>query len=144
HDPSQGVTISMDPSRKTARINHHPNPAERPMLPQTLPPVPAQERPKQSHSSEQLGHMMIEGFDAVGAKSTNTVPANVIGNAQPLVRLSEVWRSTELNVELVMKNSDPENGETLRKLVNIQRGEPDPALFQVPADYTVTDIPAPR
>lgn len=142
NDPSQAVTISLDPSRKTARINHHSIPGERPMPPP--PPVPPQERPKQSHSSEQLGHMMIEGFDAIGTKWTNTTPADAIGNAQPLVSVTEMWRSPELNVELMVKNSDPQNGESVRKLVNIQRGEPDPSLFEVPADYTVTDVPAPR
>ena len=142
-DPSQGVTISLGPSRKTARINHHPIPGERPMPPPP-PPPPVTAVPKQSHRSEQLGHMMIEGFDAVGTKWTDTVPANVIGNAQPLVSVTETWRSPELHEVLVVKNSDPQNGENVRKLVNIQRGEPDPALFQVPADYTVTDVPAPR
>lgn len=140
HDPMQGVTISLDPSRKTARINHYPNPAERPPMP---PPVSAQDRPRESHSSEQLGHMQIEGFDAIGTRFTRTTPANAIGNAQPLVSVTEMWRSPELNVELVVKNSDPQNGENVHKLLNIQRGEPDPALFQVPADYAVTDMPAP-
>lgn len=30
-------------------------------------------------------------------------------------------------------------GETTYTLTNIQRAEPDPALFTVPADYTVKD-----
>ena len=97
-----------------------------------------------SHISEPLGHMTIEGFDAIGTRWTHTTPANAIGNAQPLVSIREVWHSAELNTELVVKSSDPQNGETTRKLVNIQRGEPDPALFQVPADYTITDVPAPH
>ena len=90
HDPSQGVTISVDPSSKTARINHFPNPTERPTISPPAPPVPAAERPKQSHTSEQLGHMTIEGFDAIGTKMTHTIPANTIGNAQPLVSVTEL------------------------------------------------------
>ena len=97
-----------------------------------------------SHITEPLGNMTIEGFDANGTRWTHTTPANAIGNAQPLVSIREVWHSAELNTELVVKSSDPQNGETTRKLVNIQRGEPDPALFQVPADYTITDVPAPH
>jgi hypothetical protein len=30
-------------------------------------------------------------------------------------------------------------GDRRIQLVNIKRGEPDPALFQVPADYRIVD-----
>ena len=36
------------------------------------------------------------------------------------------------------KHSDPWSGETSYALTNIQRAEPDAALFSVPSDYTVT------
>lgn len=40
---------------------------------------------------------------------------------------------------VLMKNSDPRNGENITKLTNITLGEPDPALFQPPSDYTIVD-----
>lgn len=140
-DPLQRVSISLDPSRKTAQIHHFPSAP--PNIPRQVPVQP-QERPQISHTAEQLGQMTIEGLDAVGTRITRTTPANTVGNAEPLVNVTESWRSPELNLVLMTKNSDPQHGETMFKLVNIQRGEPDPALFQIPADYEVTDYPVPK
>jgi len=38
---------------------------------------------------------------------------------------------------VMVKTSDPRTGTTITQLTNITRSEPDPALFQVPADYTL-------
>jgi hypothetical protein len=35
------------------------------------------------------------------------------------------------------KQINPQFGETTFQLTNIQRAEPDPALFQVPSTYTI-------
>lgn len=141
-DPVQRVNISLDPTRKTARVFHNPDPAVIRKEQGQQPPPP--ERSQVSHKTEQLGSMTIEGFTATGFRSTSTTAANAVGNAQPLVSVNEVWRSTDLNVELMTNSSDPQFGETVRKLTNIQRIEPDPALFQIPADYAVTDVPPPQ
>jgi len=139
-DPTQGLTITLDATRKTAQIFHHRSAPTIGNVPApTIEGQPQEEPPKITQRSEQLGHMMIEGLDAIGTRTTRTTTANAIGNAQPLVTVSEIWRSTELKTELLIKTSDPQNGETVRKLVNIQLNEPDPAQFQVPADYTVSD-----
>jgi hypothetical protein len=42
------------------------------------------------------------------------------------------------------KRTDPMMGQTTFQLTNIYQAEPAAALFQVPADYTVQDGPAPR
>jgi hypothetical protein len=39
------------------------------------------------------------------------------------------------------KHSDPRFGETVYRLTNISRTEPDASLFQVPADYKIKDAP---
>jgi hypothetical protein len=41
------------------------------------------------------------------------------------------------------KTSDPRSGETNMHLENLVLGEPDPALFIPPSDYTVTDETGP-
>lgn len=143
HDPQQRVTLSLDPNSRTARILHFPVPAMPTSL--TSPPMPPEEeRPRTSHTAEGLGHMTIEGIDAIGTRITRTIPANVIGNAQALVTVTETWRSPELNENLLVKISDPQNGDDVRKLVNIQRGEPDPTLFQIPPDYKILDTSPPQ
>lgn len=86
-----------------------------------------------------LEHRTIEGVAVEGRKTTTTIPAGKIGNEQPLTIVSEEWRSSELNLLVLTRHSDPRTGESTYRLSNIVRAEPDRSLFMVPADYTVKD-----
>ena len=88
-----------------------------------------------------LGTQPVEGVPAQGTRITRTIEAGQMGNALPIVITTETWFSPDLKVLVSSKSSDPRIGDTIYKLTNIQRAEPDPALFQVPADYTVHDQP---
>jgi hypothetical protein len=92
-------------------------------------------------SKTDLGVQTVEGVPAQGTRITRTIEAGQIGNALPLVITTETWFSPDLKVLVTSKSSDPRIGDTTYKLTNIQRAEPDPSLFQVPADYTVRDQP---
>src|SRR5262249_29941945 len=92
-------------------------------------------------STESLGKQMIEGVEAEGQRVTVTIQAGKIGNERPIVTVNERWYSPELQTVVLSKNSDPRIGETTYKLINIDRSEPNPALFQVPSDYTVEEGP---
>ena len=37
------------------------------------------------------------------------------------------------------KRTDPMTGDSVTQFTDVQRGEPDPALFQVPTGYTVKE-----
>jgi len=89
---------------------------------------------------EHLGTQMMEGVSAEGTRTTVTIPAGQIGNEQPIVTVTERWYSPELQVTVMTKRSDPRTGTTTYKLTNINRAEPSPALFQVPADYTIKSM----
>lgn len=89
-----------------------------------------------------LGAETIEGVPAQGTRITHTIPAGQVGNDQPLVITTETWMSPDLKVLIMSKTSDPRMGETTYRLTNILRTEPDPALFEVPPDYTIQDKPA--
>jgi hypothetical protein len=88
---------------------------------------------------EALGTQTIEGVEAEGTRVTFTIAAGKIGNERPIVTVNERWYSPELQTVVLSKNSDPRMGETTYRLTNILRSEPDPALFQVPAEYTVKE-----
>jgi hypothetical protein len=88
---------------------------------------------------EHLGTQMMEGVSAEGTRTTVTIPAGQIGNELPLVTVTERWYSPELQVTVMNKRSDPRTGTTTYKLTNINRSEPSPLMFQVPADYTVNE-----
>ncbi len=90
---------------------------------------------------QQLGTKVVEGVQADGTRSTITIPAGQIGNVNPIQIVDEMWRSPDLQVIVHSEHSDPRMGTTVYSLQNISRSDPSPSLFQVPADYTVTDPP---
>ena len=87
---------------------------------------------------EDLGTQTINGLAATGTRTTRTIPAGAIGNAQPIQTVREVWVSSDLKVPIMIKSSDPRFGTSVTQLTNITRAEPDASLFQVPAGYAVT------
>jgi hypothetical protein len=91
-------------------------------------------------TTEQLGTKEIEGVQAEGTRTTTTLPAWAIGNVRPIQIVSERWYSPELHVVVFSRRADPRFGETIYRLTNITRTEPDPSLFQVPADYRHEDV----
>ena len=88
---------------------------------------------------EQLGTKTIEGVDATGTRSTVTFPAGAMGNSQPIAVTHERWVSSDLGITVLEIDSDPRNGVRTTALSNIQRSEPDAALFQAPKGYAITE-----
>jgi hypothetical protein len=86
-----------------------------------------------------LERKVIDGLQVEGRKTTTVIPAGQIGNDQPITITSEQWRSPDLNVLVLTRHADPRSGESIYRLSNVIRAEPDPSLFMVPADYTVKD-----
>lgn len=93
---------------------------------------------------ESLGTQMMEGVRAEGTRSITTIPAGQMGNERAIEIVSEKWYSPELQVQIMTRHSDPRFGETTYKLVNVNRNEPDAALFQVPAGYKVVEDHGPK
>ncbi len=99
--------------------------------------------PAKEPETEQLGERQIEGFKAVGKRTRVVIPANSIGNDSPIEITHETWYSPDLKLILESTQNDPRFGETKYSLVKISAKEPSEKLFQVPAGYTVEDIPEP-
>ena len=148
NDPVAGVGYILDPGRKIARkIAGRPGrgggslgggPGGRGGRgPDSSP------RPYPNVSTESLGSKNIEGLLVQGTRVIRTVPTGAVGNQNPIHVTSERWYSPDLKVNLLVKNNNPQAGQTTTTLGNIRREEPDPSLFQVPADYTMQDA-APR
>jgi hypothetical protein len=87
---------------------------------------------------EDLGSRNIEGVIAQGTRTTDTIPAGQIGNQLPIKVVDEVWRSPELQMDVMTTHSDPRTGEIVYKLTNINRANPPRTLFEPPADYTIS------
>ena len=164
-DPVLGKFISLDPQEKRATVlstglgasaggSVRPVPPAANMI--ARPPAPGEQgvlllrdmQPSQGNSGtprveltsrEDLGTMEIEGFTVTGRRFTHTVPAGQMGNDKPMTTTSERWFSAELQMDLLTKSESPESGLHTHKLVNIRTSDPDPLLFQVPADYKVKE-----
>lgn len=99
-------------------------------------PLPAR-RAAEPSKPEDLGTQTIEGLLVEGTRVTTVIPTGAQGNDQPMKMIREVWFSKDLQLTVLMKMSSPLTGEQTTRLTDISRDEPDPALFQVPADYTM-------
>lgn len=136
-DPVAGTTFSLNPNDHTARVPV----LMRPPLPQqnanaAAPPPPAKgasDPPK----VEDLGTQTIEGLLVEGTRITQIIPTGALGNDQPMKTIREVWVSNELHLDVLTKISGPLTGEQTIRMTDISRSEPDPTLFQIPADYTM-------
>jgi hypothetical protein len=143
-DPVDGFEYLLNPRNHTgtrnsfARLVPPPPNAPAPAASST-PPTPKELVP-QGHR-EDLGMDTIDGLWAKGTRTTVTIPANAQGNDRPIIRTIERWFSDELQLEVLVKTSDPRNGDSIQRLTNINRSEPDPALFRPPVDYVITDSP---
>jgi len=119
---------------------------------------------------EELGHRTIEGLDAQGVritmKSMIGLQTSEEGGAQSTRStlqavnpaqegessggtafaggsVQERWCSEELAILVLQTNSSSRAKTTSsRTLTNLERREPDPALFKIPADYTISEIVA--
>jgi len=151
-DPVAGYSYMLDPRTQTARRSafapamQRPNmvAAAKPALPAVLPAnaaATAAARPRPDRSRESLGTQTIEGVLAEGTRTTITFPEGSMGNDRPITTVTETWMFPDLKTMVLSKSSDPRYGDSTTKLTNIVTAEPDAALFQVPAEYSIVDEP---
>lgn len=132
-DPVANTRYVLDADTKTAR--KIPGPFEKQSFPRDGGPGRAAADNETVTTS--LGTQMIGGVSAEGTRHTRTIPAGQMGNAKPIVIVSERWYSPDLQMVVMTKHSDPRMGETSFQMTNIVRQEPAASLFQVPTDFTV-------
>jgi len=88
-----------------------------------------------------IGEKRIEGLKVTGSRLEFTLDAGTVGNEQPITVRTDQWFSPDLGVVVSSMNHDPMIGDTTYRLEQINRAEPDAALFQVPADYAKNQMP---
>jgi hypothetical protein len=147
YDPRTRVSAELDAHNRTfyAQTVNHP--------PSTVPPtvrygspsgtgVPANDFSREVD----LGSQEIEGVLAHGVRETQIIPAEGNETGKEITITDEYWYSDELRINVVMKHSDPRIGTTTVTVTHITRGEPDPALLEIPEGYTQAGAaqPAPQ
>jgi hypothetical protein len=134
-DPVASFEARLDPEKLTA-------------VKRTLPPQNGAALNRPRHNAEEggghqvttvdLGTKTIEGLAATGKQITMTVPAGEMGNSEPINTVREVWTSTALKVPVLVTITNPEFGTSKMQLTAVTQSEPDPSLFQIPSNYTVS------
>jgi hypothetical protein len=94
-----------------------------------------------------LGTKRIKGIEVRGFRSITTIPTGTfgIGNTEPFERTFEEWHDTTHGLEFltVLQVIDDPQVHFTRELESFTLGDPDPALFQPPADYEIVDEEVP-
>lgn len=86
---------------------------------------------------EDLGKRVIEGVECTGKQRTITIPAGAVGNERPISIVTETWTAPAIGAVVQSTTSDPRFGQTTYQLHNVQLGEQQRQLFEVPPDYRV-------
>jgi hypothetical protein len=137
YDPQTRVSTEIDVPKHsyfTHTMNHPPS---------TVPPTvrfgspSGTGLPQNDFSKEEdLGSQEIEGVTARGVRETQIIPAENSETGKEITVTDEYWYSDELRINLVMKHNDPRTGAITLRVTQITRGEPDPAVFEIPEGYT--------
>ena len=129
YDPVQAVSYVLDPHEKVARRFSLP---KAPAIHGTIPGTSAPDV-----QTENLGARLIEGLTCAGTRKTTRIPAGALGNAVPIVSVTETWFSSEIESIVDAQTRDPRFGTVHYHIIQIERRDPSPDLFKPPADYTV-------
>jgi hypothetical protein len=144
NDPVAGLSYALNTTDRTATRSFWTHPGERMNMPKPGgPPQGGRKHDNSNVKTESLGRQTIEGAPADGTRTTLTIPAGQIGNEQPIQIVTESWYSPDLHAVVMSKRNDPRSGETVFRMANLSRTEPASSLFQVPADYKVTESTRP-
>jgi hypothetical protein len=85
---------------------------------------------------EPLGEQTIEGVTAVGTRRQYTLAAGALGNEKPIGITIEQWFSPDLGMIVSKTGRATTGGTSSYRLEHIVKGDPDPVLFTIPAEYT--------
>jgi hypothetical protein len=141
NDPVAGTRYILEADTKTARqMPPPPDRSEFVKKGHTAGPGAGAAAADKETVNTSLGTQTIGGLTAEGTRYTRTIPAGQIGNAKPIVIVTERWYSADLQMVVMTKRSDPRSGDTTFQMTSIARTEPAASLFQVPADYTVAQM----
>ncbi len=149
NDPVAGMSYMLDANSHTARqmpamTNRHRSASDQGAAPATAGQSRAgtesargamRQRAMANLKTDDLGTQVIDGLTVQGKRMTRTVSAAQAGSERDIEVVTETWYSSDLQMVVMSKTSDPRFGDSVYKLTNISRAEPDPALFTVPSDY---------
>jgi TonB family protein len=92
---------------------------------------------------EEIGTDTMEGLPVKGTRVTQTYATGALGNDRPLTIVTENWYAAELRINLLTKRTDPRYGVQTVRVTELERQEPDAALFAIGDEYKVVNEAGP-
>ena len=151
-DPVENEMVTLFTHDKSAHVLHVPRPRMQ-SAPQPQPQTAEQKAKmeelraklaayRKEHpapNAEKLPGQIVAGVYAEGVHHTLVIPAGREGNDRDIHVETETWTSPDLKIVVLSKTDDPRIGKITREVSELQRIEPDPALFRIPSDYKVVE-----
>ena len=139
YDPETRVSVTVNDRQHTFRkgtVNRPPEAVPPSFLSASsgLNTLPQNQFTKE----EDLGNKVIEGLAVHGVRQSQTIPAENGGKGAVIT--DEYWYSEDLRINLVLKHNDPRTGGVAMTVTGIKRSEPDPARFEIPANYNPAGV----
>jgi hypothetical protein len=133
--PLRRQFIQLFPGQKTARVMTLPGTGPIPTHGLSLNAVRT--------TVETLPGQTIHGIYAEGTRTTQVMPSDD-GHGPDVVDVSEDWVSPDLKIVVLSKttSTDPGSDQTTTAIRQLDRGEPDTALFEIPAGYQIVQATA--
>jgi hypothetical protein len=138
-DTSAQTLTQIDTLNATAKIIHSQPSAALPRRSFCATRLPSN---RVAHQPvEDLGDQVIEGVEAHGVRTRlRGLGMAADGELSPSESVRDVWCSDELSAVVLIVTENTKTGvKSSTAMRNIERTEPDPALFQIPPDYAVSE-----
>lgn len=135
YDPETRISVFLDPATHIPRQTTLPAPA-------TDPDAKPSTNTRGSNplvQEEDLGTQTIETLVVHRIRKSQTIPAKVNGTGKAIVVVDDFWYSEELHLNMIVKHNEPRTGQQVVTITQVNRAEPDPAIFEVPSGYKVVD-----
>jgi hypothetical protein len=137
YDPQTSIATALDVKSHTfvQEVIEHPPSAD---TPRNFVQISAADKSASQNDfmkEEDLGMSKIDGIPVRGVRTLQITPATTSKSGKEIVITDEYWYSADLHIYLMIKHNDPRSGTVTLTVGEITRAEPDPAWFQIPADY---------
>lgn len=162
-DPISNRNIILYPQRKVAQLNLYRNdaPTQLPAVDKereeklraffkAIQPSPEEMRAnmhgnqQQNCSNEKAGDETFDGMTVDVSRMVCVIPTGSQGNDREMRSITEFWVLPDIGITVRSVEDSPLGGHTEMTVEDFQRTPPDPALFQIPADYSVFDMSVPQ
>ena len=138
YDPQNRMSEYLYPQRKIYQMTILSRPPATDTPDAFASSTSSSSQPSEFTHQEDLGYRTIAGLQAHGVSITQTLPATQSGTGKDVVVTNEYWYSDALRLNLMTRHTDSRTGNVTMTVTHIDRAEPNPTLFGVPPDYTMS------